>query len=130
MKNELIRVAWEHDTPVYDLEGQFYWANEVDEYVEGLRKRIEALEQSTQSTSEDVPEENTKKKLHYYCFTYRGDSSEHDGQVYAVAYTGYDEERITMAIINENKTYAKVTKNAVLVSATYLGYMTEDEVRG
>ena len=45
MSHKLIRVAWEHDTPVYDLEGQFYWANEVDKYIEELHKKIEALEE-------------------------------------------------------------------------------------
>ena len=45
MSDKLIRVAWEHDTPVDGEEGQFYWADEVDAYIEELHKKIKALEE-------------------------------------------------------------------------------------
>ncbi len=44
MKNKLQKVNWEQDRPEDDLDGQFYWADEVDEYLEELHKRIEELE--------------------------------------------------------------------------------------
>lgn len=44
MKNKLQKVSWEYDRPVDDLDGQFYWADEVDKYLEELHKKIEELE--------------------------------------------------------------------------------------
>jgi len=45
MSHKLIRVDWVHDMPMEDPEGQFYFAEGVDEYIEELHKRIEALEE-------------------------------------------------------------------------------------
>ena len=134
MSHKLQKVSWEYDRPEDDLEGQFYWADEMDKYLEELHKKIEELEQSTQSTicstSEDTSDENAKKKLHYYCFSYSGRAINCGGQCEASTYRGYTEKLITKGRIDECKTYAGVTKDAVLISAVYLGYMTEDEVRG
>lgn len=68
-------------------------------------------------------------KRHYYCFSYSGRDSL--GNSYeANTYTGYKEKEITLSIINENKVYAGVSTNAVLISVSYLGYMTVEAFTG
>lgn len=44
MNHKLKRCSLEHDTFVDDDEGQFYWADEVDKFLEELHKKIELLE--------------------------------------------------------------------------------------
>lgn len=68
-------------------------------------------------------------KLHYYCFTYIG-LNETELQCNASTYTGYLEKEITIKKINENKKNAGVNDNAVLLAASYLGYMTTETMTG
>ncbi len=126
MSHKLIRVDWVRDMVMKDPEGQFYFAGDVDEYIEELHKRIEALEGvPEESAKEDI----TKKKLHYYCFSYIGTNLSDGNQCYATSYTGYSEKKITQVLIQNNREFAGVDSSAALLGATYLGYMTGEEMR-
>ena len=65
------------------------------------------------------------KKLHWYCFTFQGQLIQCGSQATASTYTGYLNKKTTLMRIKENKKFAGVTDNAVLISYLYLGYMTE-----
>jgi hypothetical protein len=67
-----------------------------------------------------------ESRLHWYCFTFIGDG-ELGKNCYASTYTGYSDKKITKARITENKKYAKVTNTAVLISCSYLGFITKVE---
>ena len=70
------------------------------------------------------------EKLHYFCFSYAGQEADSKQQCHACTYTGYDDKIITRAMIEQNKEYAGVTQNSVLLSVSYLGYMTKAEFSG
>jgi len=69
-------------------------------------------------------------KLHWFCFSYTGKEIETGDDVQASTYTGYSTKNITLPIIDENKKNAHVTDAAVLLSVSYLGYMTRAELLG
>lgn len=62
-------------------------------------------------------------KYHYYCFSFI------DSLGFASVYKGLSNNQITMQDIDSAKLDAKVESSAVLISASYLGYMTKEEVR-
>ena len=61
------------------------------------------------------------KKKHWYAFSYRHQNT------HGSMYSGLPSRCVTKEIINANKEVARVPKGAVLVSCSYLGYMTEDK---
>jgi hypothetical protein len=67
-------------------------------------------------------------KKHWYCFAFVGVSEENGKECRACAYTGYPDKLITMQKIQENERYAGVKDGAVLLSVSYLGYMTKEQV--
>lgn len=68
------------------------------------------------------------KSLHWFCFTYTETTDA--GVVYADTYTGYPTEHVTKQMIEQNKEYAGVTKKAVLMAMSYLGWMPTNEFTG
>ncbi len=117
----------EYPTMRVSLSGNFYSRYEADEYIEELHKKIEALEGVPEEpTEEDI----TKKKLHYYCFSYSGRSLTCGGRCEASTYTGYSDKKLTKGRVDTNKKFAGVTDEAVLISAAYMGWMTEAELLG
>ena len=70
------------------------------------------------------------EKLHYFCFSYAGQTADTNQQCNACTYTGYNDKNITIAMIEKNKEYAGVNKNSALLSVSYLGYMTRTEFSG
>jgi hypothetical protein len=68
------------------------------------------------------------KEYHYYAFSfmYKAAGKEICGSVY----WGLDQKKVTLAHIEKAKDAAKVPKGSVLISCSYLGYMTDDEFRG
>lgn len=66
-----------------------------------------------------------EQKLYWFCFSYVDNA-----RIYASTYTGYSDKSVTLKHIKENKTYAGVSDNAVLLSLSYLGYMTRMEFTG
>jgi len=64
-------------------------------------------------------------RQHWYCFSYTDIAG--SISIFASTYTGYIRKGITMQRINENKKNANVRGEAVLVSCSYLGYMTREE---
>lgn len=67
-------------------------------------------------------------KLHYYCFSFK--STNGISTTEGSAYIGYvEKDFITMARLNAAKAGAEMPQNAVVVSISYLGYMTPEEFR-
>lgn len=64
---------------------------------------------------------------HWYCFSFSGFDENSKKQCQASSYTGYADRNISMARIRENKAYAGVSDNAVLISCSYLGRMTKSQ---
>lgn len=72
--------------------------------------------------------EKWKNKKYWYCLTYAGyiiDEPSSNGQ--ASIYVGFIKNQVTLVEINRNKKAAGVTSEAVLLSASYLGYMAKQE---
>ncbi len=64
-------------------------------------------------------------KKHWFCFSYVGSSNDDGGATaYGSAYVGYLRRGVTRAMIEENKGVAGLSRDAVLVSVSYLGKMT------
>jgi hypothetical protein len=68
------------------------------------------------------------EKKHWYCFAFVGNSVEDGKERRACAYTGYPDKLITLPRIQENEQYAGMKHGAVLLSVSYLGYMTKEQV--
>jgi hypothetical protein len=68
------------------------------------------------------------EKKHWYCFAFVGGQAEFGRECRACTYTGYQDKLITMPRIKENKRYAGVKDDAVLLSVSYLGYMTKEQM--
>ncbi len=66
-------------------------------------------------------------KQHWYCFSYVGKSLVGGENCEVSTYSGLPSQKITKDIIGINKQYAGVSNNAVLISCSYLGYMTREE---
>lgn len=64
-------------------------------------------------------------RLHWYALSYRGKCLKTGREADAVTYTGYPENVLTKARIQQGKVDAGVNDKAVLVSATYCGHMTK-----
>ena len=69
-------------------------------------------------------------KKYWFCFSFIGNCLEGNGQVQASTQTGYLKDKITMGMIKDNKERAGVDSNAAVVSVSYLGYMTKEELKG
>jgi hypothetical protein len=69
---------------------------------------------------------------HWYCFSFSGkiDGSVVGMDCRASTYAGYKQKNITLEMITEQKKQAGVTSSAVLMSVSYLGYMTSEEFKG
>lgn len=50
-----------------------------------------------------------------------------NGMTYGNGYTSSDVKALTLAQINNNKVFAGVGDRAVLLSCSYLGFMTKEE---
>jgi len=70
-----------------------------------------------------------KNKLYYYCFSFKGRTP--DGQpANASTYAGYEiESSFTIREIDKRKLMAGLTYEAVLLSITFIGVMTEEEFK-
>ena len=66
-------------------------------------------------------------ELHWFCFSYTGKDLDGGWQCSASTYSGFSDRRLTLLRIAEGKALAGVTDEAVLLSASYLGYMTKAE---
>lgn len=74
---------------------------------------------------------NNNIKGHWYCFTYIGtDLKTNTHGAYASAYSSYTKNFVTLRMINNNKQHAGLKNDAVLLSVSYLGYMTKEEFDG
>lgn len=77
----------------------------------------------------DVAELPPSEFKHWYCLSYAYGNGSVSG--HACAYMGYTEMKITMREIEYAKHVAAPEvdpKNLVMVGASYLGYMTKDEM--
>jgi hypothetical protein len=68
--------------------------------------------------------------LHWFCFSYTGQCNTTGKSVTASTYTGYLSRKITKPIIDQNKVFAGVTEDSVLVGVFYLGRMSRNEFLG
>lgn len=69
------------------------------------------------------------ERVHWYCFTYQGRDLEGANGSIGSTYSGYAEkDKITIAIIKDNKAKAKMSDNCVLLNIIYLGHMTKAEM--
>lgn len=75
----------------------------------------------------------SEPKLHYYVFSFidRVDTEEGSGMAYASVYMGYGvRDKINLARIIDAKEQAQVKRTATLMSVSYLGHMTQSEMKG
>lgn len=68
--------------------------------------------------------------MHWYCLSYIGKDILHGLNANASIYIGYKQKGITLSEIERNKGEAGLKNDAVLISATYLGYMTREQFTG
>ena len=71
-----------------------------------------------------------QKKLHWYLFAFSGIEVKSGHQCQASTYTGFKDNKITLAEIRKQKTNAGVTQSAVAIAINYLGWMTKEEFTG
>jgi len=71
-----------------------------------------------------------QEKGHWFCLSYQGKRIESGLDCQASIYIGLENRNITKKDIDDNKKLANVTDKAVLMAASYLGYMTREEFEG
>lgn len=70
----------------------------------------------------------SKQKLHYYAFSFIGFNNASIIKCYTSTYVGMPyKDKITRKDVMKAKQFAGVKPDSVLISATYLGRMTEEE---
>ena len=69
-------------------------------------------------------------KKYWYCFSFFGTALTGEENARASTYTGYSDQRITMPRLKHAKAHAGVKNDSVLVSCSYMGYMTKTEMLG
>ena len=67
----------------------------------------------------------SEQKKHWYCFSYFGKDIESGKHCEASTYSCFAEKGVSLAMINNNKTNARVTDDSVLISVSYLSHMTK-----
>ena len=72
----------------------------------------------------------TTDKCHWFCFSYQGYALDNGEKCKASTYTGYPLKYVNMKMIQDNKEFAGVDKDAVLISCSYLGHMTKEDFLG
>lgn len=76
-----------------------------------------------------IPKSERETPMHYYSFGFVG--GDENGSVWTSAYVGFRGKRITIPKINYAKRQANPNidpVNMVLIAATYLGFMTADQM--
>jgi len=68
--------------------------------------------------------DSDEPKQHWWAMSFKGHALDADSIREAFAYIGFPDERLTIPRINEAKKLATVKDDAVLITATYMGYMT------
>jgi hypothetical protein len=61
-------------------------------------------------------------KLHWYAFCFGR------GTGYASTYTGFTDKKMTVKRVNEAREYSKIGDDSVLISFSYMGYMTKQQL--
>lgn len=70
------------------------------------------------------------QKLHWYCFAFIGTIIQSYKSGHSSCYQGFIlKDKITLLDIKEAKSWARTNEDSVLLSVSYLGYMTEEEFR-
>lgn len=86
-------------------------------------------ESNEDKTSDAVSGQNEPVVMyHYFCLTFIG--STNNGHAYASTYLGLKDKKINKQLVDDNKLKAGIDIGAVLLSASYLGYMSEEEMKG
>jgi hypothetical protein len=93
-----------------------------------MSKNIRELVEPDKQQADSNPLEHVVM-LHWFCFSYIGRDYVSNQQVNACTYTGYEDNNITMAMINANKKNAGVKSDACLISVSYLAHMTKEEFK-
>lgn len=65
--------------------------------------------------------------LHWYAWTFASVEAE-TGLVFGQSFVGYQDTKLDLQKVTEAKVAARVPMTAVLVSFTYMGYMTQAEM--
>ena len=106
---------------------------DVDNYTNDQRKFLwsvaERLE-SLQAARDQPDSEQGGEWRHWYALSYRGTDLESGRHADAVTYIGFPDNALTLPRILHGKTGAGVSETAVLISATYCGYMTKTAFTG
>lgn len=68
------------------------------------------------------------KKFHWFSFSFFGIAARTCIQSYSCVYLGYPTRNINMERIRAAKKQADMQRGAVLISCSYLGHMTKDEM--
>ena len=71
-----------------------------------------------------------ENKQFWYCFSFVGKNAENGCSCDSSMYSGLPSRKITKSIIDDNRKYAGVNPEAVVVSISYLGRMTKSEFVG
>ena len=66
-------------------------------------------------------------KKHWYAFTFMYSNAVRMCYVYTSVYIGYNDRNVTLPRIKAAKLAQGIPESAVLMSVSYLGYMSEDE---
>lgn len=69
-------------------------------------------------------------KEHYYAFSFFDSGEKSLGWEYSNCYLGLSEQKVTLHDIASARNIARVGSKAVLISSSYMGFMTVEEFAG
>ena len=91
---------------------------------------LEQTEKQEETAGREASGVDAVVMRHWYCFSYNGTNPQTGLDCAASTYAGYERQRVTKPMIDENKKHAGVNEGAVLIAVSYLGYMTREEMLG
>lgn len=91
--------------------------------------RRKKVEQEIAKIEKEIPKTTKEVKKYWFCFSFRGDFKD-GGAGVASYYAGFLTKKITEKRIEDSKINLGMKENTVLMSLSYLGFMSRSEFSG
>ncbi|KXS55140.1 MAG: hypothetical protein AWU57_486 [Marinobacter sp. T13-3] len=108
--------------------GDWFGSSEVHKEYRHLGQLARELRQLQAEHYPSTEQNSDKPPCHWWSISFNGRNRETGIPCDGCAYIGFPDDRLSIARIKRAKQAAGVTDDAVMIAATYMGYMTRAEL--